>query len=228
MKSLAGVAEILVRGAAPPFDYYCPLLSLPLAFGTSLSDIPAPLSYLAAENADRQRWATRLGPRERPRVGLAWSGKASHTNDANRSIPLRECLTLSTCPVQFVSLQKEIRSHDIPALDGFAGLRRLGGELSDFGDTAALISELDLVITIDTAVAHLAGALGKPVWILLPHVADWRWLLKRSDCPWYPSARLFRQDRPGDWSLVIARVAAELRAMPYESQREVSDAQRSA
>jgi hypothetical protein len=216
MSSLAGVAQILVRGAAPVFDYHSPLLSLPLAFGTSLSDIPAPLSYLSAEKAARRRWATRLGPRQRPRVGLAWSGKASHTNDANRSIPLRECLTLSTCPAEFVSVQKEIRSDDTPALDGLPGLRCFGDELIDFGETAALISELDLVITVDTAVAHLAGALGKPVWILLPHVADWRWLLDRADSPWYPSARLFRQDRPGDWSSVIAEVAAELRTLPHE------------
>lgn len=228
MKSLAGVAEILVSGAAPGFDYHSPLLSLPLAFGTRLSEIPAPRSYLAAENAARRRWATRLGPREGMRVGLAWSGKASHTNDANRSIPLRECLSLSACPAQFVSLQKEIRISDIPALDGFPGLRRFDDELGDFGDTAALIAELDLIITVDSAVAHLAGALGKPVWILLPYVADWRWLLERADSPWYPSARLFRQERPGDWSSVIAQVAAELRAMPHEIPSGVSDAERSA
>jgi hypothetical protein len=210
MASLEGVDSVVTQAPVPDFELHCPLLSLPLAFGTELATIPAKVPYLHADRVARESWAARLGPCAVPRVGLAWAGSPTHTNDANRSIALERLLPLTRFDVQCVSLQKEIRATDLPFLAGPAVLCRLGEELTDFAATAALLSELDLVITVDTSIAHLAGALGKPVWILLPYVADWRWLREREDSPWYPTARLFRQAAPGDWGGVIERVAAEL------------------
>jgi len=217
MGSLAGVDTVVTLPPIPAFDRHCPLLSLPLAFGTELDSIPASVPYLHADPAARAEWAARLGPRTVPRVGFAWSGSASHTNDLNRSMPLQSLLPLLSCGVLCVSLQKEIRATDAPRLLKLPEMLRLGEALTDFAATAALLSELDLVVTVDTAIAHLAGALGRPVWILLPHVADWRWLREREDSPWYPTARLFRQPRPGDWGSVIERVAAELQAFAQVS-----------
>jgi tetratricopeptide (TPR) repeat protein len=211
MRSLPGVDSVVVQPPLPAFDLHCPLLSLPLAFGTELTTIPASVPYLYADPVAQADWAARLGPRTAPRVGFAWSGSAKHTNDMNRSIALKSLLPLMSCDVFCVSLQKEIRASDAPLLSTLPSLYRLGETLTDFASTAALLCELDLVITVDTAIAHLAGALGRPVWILLPHVADWRWLQQREDSPWYPTARLFRQLAPGDWDSVIERVAAELR-----------------
>jgi tetratricopeptide (TPR) repeat protein len=211
MRSLEGVAQVVTQGAPPPFDHHCPLLSLPLAFGTELASIPAPRRYLSADPGARARWGARLGPRTGPRIGLVWSGSATHTNDLNRSIALESVLPLTQYGAQFVSLQKEIRGLDAPAFARAPNIRRFGDELIDFADAAALVSELDLVISVDTSIAHLAGALGKPVWILLPYVADWRWLQEREDSPWYPSARLFRQPAARDWGSVIERLALALR-----------------
>jgi tetratricopeptide (TPR) repeat protein len=221
MRSLDGVDEVIAQGALPAFDYQCPLLSLPLAFSTELSTIPAPKAYLRADVAPRMKWASRLGPRSEPRVGFVWSGQATHTNDANRSVPLAQFLPLARCGAHCVSLQKEVREADEAILAQSPFIQRCGEEVTDFADTAALISELDLVITVDTSVAHLAGALGKPVWILLPYVADWRWLQDRDDSPWYPSARLFRQRAPGKWQDVIEKVGVELQAFLASSREPV-------
>jgi tetratricopeptide (TPR) repeat protein len=210
MTSLQGVATVVAQSPVPAFDYHCPLPSLPLALRTELATIPAAIPYLNADPALRSSWATRLGASRAVRVGLVWSGSPTHTNDRNRSIALAELLGLLRCEVEWVSVQKEVRSGDAPVLGDVPQLQRLGEDLSDFADTAALLAELDLLISVDTSVAHLAGALGKPVWILLPYVADWRWLRNRDDSPWYPTARLFRQPRIGDWSSVIDRVATEL------------------
>lgn len=212
MSSLQGVDRVVSQGELPPFDEHCPLLSLPLAFHTDLASIPAPASYLRADEEARTRWRTRLGKPDKARIGLVWSGQVTHSNDLNRSIALEQLLPLTRCPVEWVSLQKDIRASDQSVLARTPRIQRFGEDLTDFADTAALISELDLVITVDTSVAHLAGALGKPVWILLPYVADWRWMQDREDSPWYPSARLFRQASPKDWESVIERVQAELRA----------------
>jgi Flp pilus assembly protein TadD len=212
MTSLAGVDQVISRGDVPAFDLQCPLLSLPLAFGTSVESIPAPRSYLRAPGTRQAHWVSRLGFLGKPRIGVAWSGRESHVNDKNRSIALEQFLPLLRNRATFVSLQKVIRAVDEQLLARIPSLARLGEQLTDFADTAALISELDLVITVDTAVAHLAGALGKPVWILLPCVADWRWLQDREDSPWYPSARLFRQPTPSDWGSVIKRLREELRS----------------
>lgn len=193
------------------FDLHSPLLSLPLAFGTQLETIPAwQNGYLRSPAADIAYWSQRL-PAGRRRIGLVWSGNRLHTNDANRSLPLEKLLPLIQADDVLVSLQKDIKEQDGTVLRG-AGLTDLENEVRDFADTAALISALDLVITVDTSVAHLAGALGKPVWVMLPFAPDFRWFLDRDDSPWYPSMRLFRQQRPGDWDGVIARVGAALQA----------------
>ncbi|MFN8984474.1 MAG: tetratricopeptide repeat protein [Alphaproteobacteria bacterium] len=192
------------------FDLHCPLLSLPLAFGTRLEAIPAwPKGYLTAPAEAVALWAQRL-PRSRRRIGLIWSGNPNHGNDANRSLALEGLLPLLQTGEAWVSLQKIVRESDIAALKRSAILN-LSDMIADFADTAAIISTLDLVITVDTSVAHLAGALGKPTWLMLPFAPDFRWLLGRSDSPWYPSMRLFRQDRPGDWHGVVAQLGAALR-----------------
>lgn len=209
--TLAHVDEVLPQDTRPRFDEHCPLLSLPLAMGTdSLEQIPAPMAYLSAEPSTRARWSARLGPRTRPRIGLVWAGKETHSNDANRSLALAEMLPLLEYSAQYVSLQKQVRPIDAELLNGLPEVARLGEELTDFADAAALVAELDLIISVDTAIAHLAGALGKPVWVLLPYVADWRWLQERRNCPWYPTATLFRQPKVGDWLTVIEAVRREL------------------
>ena len=156
-------------------------------------------------------WNERLGPRNRPRVGLAWSGNPMHSNDRNRSLKLRALAPLLDLDALFVSLQREVRADDAALLKDPTNIIHFGEELRNFADTAALISNLDLVISVDTSVAHLAGALSKPVWVLLPFIPDWRWLLDRDDSPWYPSARLFRQDESRAWEDVVARVHRALR-----------------
>ncbi len=194
------VAAVLRRGETlPPFDLHCPLMSLPLAFGTTLETIPAPVPYLSAPPARLAQWSARLPPTPFPRVGLVWSGKPDHKNDHNRSIPLAQLAPLlARSGLQFVSLQKEYRASDRPELNRHRALLRLDDGLADFGDTAAVVGALDLIIAVDTAVAHLAGAMGKPLWLLLPAVGDWRCLKERVDSRWYPTARLFRQPRIGD------------------------------
>lgn len=209
--SLKGAEAVIDQTSSPAFDCHCPLLSLPLALRTELHNIPAPHRYLEAERAAKARWAARLKSGKRlPKVGLVWSGKPTHSKDLERSITFRQLLPIMKQRVQWVSLQKEVRASDEDDLSNRSSILRLGEELMDFADTAALIECLDLIITVDSAVAHLAGALGKSTWILLPYVADWRWLQEREDSPWYPSARLFRQRSRGDWDPVIDRVGREL------------------
>jgi Flp pilus assembly protein TadD len=210
--SLPGGVEVLARGAAlPPVDLHCPLLSLPLAFGTRLETIPAGPPYLRPDPARIAHWREQLGPRTGLRIGLVWSGNPDHNNDRSRSLPLAALQPLFPLGREFVSLQQDIRPADLATLQA-AGLplRHFGEALHDFMDTAALASCVDLVIAVDTAGAHLAGAIGRPLWLLLPWIPDWRWLLERSDSPWYPSARLFRQPRRGDWDAVVACLGAAL------------------
>jgi len=157
-----------------------------------------------------QLWDARLGPKRRPRIGLAWSGEPTHVNDRNRSIRLDALLRLLDIDATFVSLQKDIRPEDAMMLHARGDLLHFGDDLKTFSDTASLISNLDLVISVDTSVVHLAGALAKPVWAMLPYVPDWRWLLDRDDSPWYPTARLFRQDPARTWDHVLARVHVAL------------------
>jgi tetratricopeptide (TPR) repeat protein len=216
LSGMAGVAEVLPKsaGGLPDFDRYCPVCSLPLAFDTRLETIPASLPYLPSPDVELvQVWEERLGPRERLRVGLVWSGNPKHFNDHNRSIPLKLLVPLLDADATFISLQKDPRASDAAILRERSDIIDLTSGLADFAETAALISCLDIVIAVDTAIAHLAGALGRPTWILLPHTPDWRWLLNRDDTPWYPSVRLFRQDETRDYGSVIARVRSELMAM---------------
>jgi len=211
MSSLDGVAHIISRGdPLPDFDLQCPLLSLPLAFRTRLETIPSAVPYLRASPQASSNWERRLGPTDRPRIGLVWSGNPTNPRDHIRSIGFNSFLSLLDINTTFISLQKDVRAADAMVLNGRRDLLHFGDELRNFSDTAALISNLDLVITVDTSVAHLAGALAKPVWVLLSFLGDWRWLCDREDSPWYPTARLFRQGATRAWDNVIARVHAAL------------------
>jgi len=211
LADLEGVTQAVPRGAPlPAFDYHCPLTSLPLAFKTDLSSIPADIPYIRADATRIAAWREKLHQGNKPRVGVVWSGSMKLRND-KRSIALADMLPLMGGWAEWVSLQKEVRESDAILLESREDLRHVGGELKDFADTAALVELMDVVVTVDTSVAHLAGAMGKPVWILLPFVPiDWRWMLDREDSPWYPTARLFRQPASGDWASVISRVGEEL------------------
>jgi tetratricopeptide (TPR) repeat protein len=201
----------LIRQNETPtkFDFHCPMMSLPLALGTTLTTIPAERRYIFSDHNLRSSWEARLPAKTRLRIGVVRRGSATHKNDRYRSIDAEALASLSSADVQWIAL-----SHDSEQPDKVSpGLRQhfsCAGALQDFADTAAVIDCLDLVITVDTSVAHLSGAIGKPVWILLPFNSDWRWLLDRTDSPWYPSARLFRQDHGESWRDVILRVRSEL------------------
>jgi tetratricopeptide (TPR) repeat protein len=210
LRTLAGVDHLIEFGQDPgPIDCHTPLMSLPLALGTRLETVPAAIPYLAADPARVAAWRARLGPAHGPRVGLAWSGNPALQSDAFRSAPLAALAPLIAPGIEFISVQKDVRAPDAPAMASL-NIRHFGPDLHDFADTAALISLLDLVISVDTAPAHLAGALGRPVWLLLHATAEWRWLMGRADSPWYPTARLFRQAIPQDWGELAGRVRAQL------------------
>jgi tetratricopeptide (TPR) repeat protein len=204
---------IVVRGEAlPHFDVHCPLMSLPLAFKETLETIPS-APYIRPSEDKAAAWRDLLGEKTRPRIGLVWSGNPSTANDIMRGIPLKTLASIATETAEWFSLQKDVRDPDRASLAAHPAIKDHTGLLRDFSETAALISALDLVISVDTAVAHLAGALGKRVWILLAHHSDFRWLRERDDSPWYPTARLFRQAKDGDWAGVIDRVSQELKLL---------------
>jgi Flp pilus assembly protein TadD len=217
MTTLDGVAEVLSEDDYDllPFDYHCPLLSLPFAFGTTMATIPAPTSYL---RADPSRWADFLGELPGLKVGLVWAGKSRTAQphavaiDKRRSMRLADMAPLLSVPgCSFVSLQlgrPASQMQDLP------GLHDVSHRMNDWADTADLIAGLDLVIAVDTAVVHLAGALGKPVWMLNRFDSCWRWFLNRDDTPWYPTMRQFRQTSRGDWAGVIGRARDALRTWP--------------
>lgn len=212
--AIDGVAAMIGRGQPhPSIDLHCPLMSLPLAFGTTLATIPAAVPYLRAPAARIDLWRARLPKSGKLRVGLVWSGKPTHRNDHNRSIAFERLAPLLTqTGVEFVSLQRDLRETDMAAVEASA-LQRSDLDTADFADTAAIIGTLDLVIAVDTAVAHLTGAMAKPLWLLLPFCPDWRWMLERDDSPWYPTARLFRQPRIADWDSVIAALTEALASL---------------
>jgi hypothetical protein len=180
--------------------------------GTDLDSIPVPVPYLQADPGRKAQWRDRLGSHTGLRVGLVWSGSPTHQDDHNRSIALSALLAHLPEGPQYVSLQKDVRPSDQATLQT-QGLLHFGPQLQSFSDTAALCACLDLVISVDTSVAHLSGALGQRTWVLLPHLPDWRWLMHRSDSPWYPSARLYRQAQARDWSAPLAQLALDLRAL---------------
>ncbi len=203
--------RILKSDVAPAaFDYHSPLMSLPLAFATTLQDVPAAVPYLFADDERRMIWDARLPPPTKPRIGLVWSGNAKQKNDFNRSIGLAALAPIFAVDAHWISLQKEVRDVDRPLLENFPQISHYGELLTDFSDTAAVIAGLDLIVTVDTSVAHLACAMGKPVLILLAFTADWRWLVEREDCPWYPTAQLFRQQAPHAWDDVVERGVAAI------------------
>ncbi|WP_295990178.1 tetratricopeptide repeat-containing glycosyltransferase family protein [Rugamonas sp.] len=224
LATLAGAHQVLADDAPlPPCDLQCPLMSLPLAFATRLSTIPADTPYLRADARLAAAWGARLGSdtTSKPRIGIAWAGSAGHANDRQRSMALIELRRIVTPAADFISLQKDARAVDMVQLDGDGdnggdggngggGIRQFAALQTDFAATAALVAQMDLVICVDTSIAHLAGALGKPVWLLLPFAPDWRWMLGRDDSPWYPTMRLFRQPRAGDWDAVLEQVVAAL------------------
>ncbi len=215
-EGIGGVAELAATGdALPAYDLQCPLPGLPLAFGTMPETVPASVPYLAAPADSAVKWQHKLAALRRPRVGIAWSGSAAYGKDRTRSIRLDELRPLLAVPArQFVSLQKEVSLEDAAALAAW-GVVQTGPEQEDFCDAAGLIAQMDLVISVDTAVAHLAGAMGKPVWLLLSASPDWRWMRERADTPWYPSTRLFRQrQRASGWNETVARLVNELVANP--------------
>lgn len=210
LATLASTPAIVSEGESGAADLSCPLLSAPLACGTRADTIPADVPYLASDPRRLAHWQSRLGPRTAPRIGLVWSGNPQNPRNRKRAIPLAQAAALVDPRAQFVSLQKEASDAERSLLAGL-NVAHFGEELRDFGDTAALVDCTDLVVTVDTAVAHLAGAMGKRTWILLPYVPDWRWLWDRDDSPWYPSVRLFRQPAAGDWESVLRDVGAQLR-----------------
>jgi len=226
MRTLPGNVRLSARGEPPPsFDYQCPLLSLPLAFSTDLGSIPSQTPYLSVEPERAARWKALIRSVPGLRVGIAWQGNPRVEQFVwarGRSMPLAALAPLARIPgVSLISLQKGPGSEQLKD----AGFPVLGlgpqfdGGPDAFLDTAAVVSALDLVISTDTAVAHLAGALASPVWTALPAVPEWRWLLDRSDSPWYPTMRLFRQTRRGDWQSVVAALAAALEPLAAESSR---------
>lgn len=203
---------IAIGEAFPPVDYQTPLMSLPLVFKTGLASIPASPSYFKADSQKVENWKDRQKfANGKLKIGLACSGNAGNTNDHRRSIPLQAFAPLLQLDgAEFFLVQKDIRETDQAYLLQASNLRQVANDIADFDDTAAVVASLDLVISVDTSVAHLSGALGMPVWILLPWVPDWRWLLDREDSPWYPSARLFRQEQAGNWQGVIECVTSAL------------------
>jgi len=213
LQNTPGMMRLLAPDEPLPLtNYHCPLLSLPLALGTTLDNIPRQVPYLQADLAGTDHWRKVLA-HDPPtfKVGLAWAGRATHANDRNRSLPLDALAALGQVPgVSFYSLQQGIAAAQAANPPPGLYLTDITADLTDFADTAALLTNLDLVISVDTAVVHLAGALGKPVWTLLPYMPDWRWLLERDDSPWYPTMRLFRQSAAGDWDHVIRQVTKAL------------------
>lgn len=212
LSGLEGVSHVAGWGdAVPAFDFHCPLLSLPRALKTDAASIPASPRYLASTPRKLAEWSAVLGAKTKPRIGLTWSGSTVEFDLLRRSLPLAALTKILSPEFEYISLQKEIKESDRAVLDSRVDIRHFGDRLKDFSDTAALCDLMDLVISIDTSVAHLAGATGRPLWLLLPFNPDWRWLLEREDSPWYPSARLFRQSLRGDWDGVLARVQDALR-----------------
>jgi hypothetical protein len=206
--------RVIARGdPLPVFDYHCPLMSLPLALKTTVSTIPANIPYLRADPVKREKWRNLLGVNTRPRIGLVWSGAQRKEDVHNRSVAPDMLLPLLGMDMEFHCLQKELRPSDRELLAKNPVVKTHENDLHDFSDTAALVEEMNLVISVDTSVAHLAGALGKPVWILLPFVSSYLWMAERKDSPWYLTARLFRQPRTDDWTSVIAKVVAELKML---------------
>jgi hypothetical protein len=209
---IGDVSQVVAAGdPLPSFDYQCPLMSLPLAFKTTLDTVPTAPRYLHSDQSKVARWRTLLGERSRPRVGLVWSGNPDNKVDARRSIRLSDWIPHLPPEFEYFCLQKDVRDADRAALESSRCIVSFDDNLLNFENTAALCDCLDITISVDTSIAHLSCALGRPTWVLLPFTPDWRWLLDRDDSPWYPTAKLFRQKAVDDWNEVFSRVAGDLR-----------------
>jgi tetratricopeptide (TPR) repeat protein len=212
LANVEGVSQVIAAGdALPPIDYHCPLMSLPLAFNTTLDSVPASQRYLRSDTAMLARWRARLGERTRPRIGLTWSGNANQPIEPRRRVPLADWLPHLPAEFDYFCLQKDLRAEDRVARDSSPLITSFDVRELDFQNTAALCECMDLVVSVDTSLPHLSAALGQRTWVLLSAVPDWRWLRDREDTPWYPTMKLYRQKAAGEWSDVFARVAADLR-----------------
>lgn len=208
---LGAATVISTKDPLPDHDLQCALLSLPGEFGTWLDSVPSKVPYLAAPDSKLAAWRNVFSKAPGLKVGLVWSGNPRHQFDRNRSMPLETVAEMTRgMPAHFFAIQKDFRGTDFEKLAGIPHIHDLSAKVQGFEDTAAIVSALDLVITVDTSVAHLAGALGAKAWVLLAYAPDWRWLLERDDSPWYPSLRLFRQDEIGDWACVVNSVREAL------------------
>jgi hypothetical protein len=213
-----GVDEaITVEQPIPPFDIHCPLLTLPKVFKTVVGNIPATVPYLKADPELKEMWRQRMGPDDgRLKIGITWAGRPTHPNDKNRSFTLSMLGPLAKARegkggAKFFSLQKGPTANQAATPPEGMDLMDLSEQITDFADTAAIVDNLDLIITADTAVSHIAGSIAKPVWVLIPFVPDWRWMLERTDTPWYPTMRLFRQRKLRDWSVPMGELVEALR-----------------
>lgn len=210
--TLEGASQLVVKGSPlPAFDYHCPLMSLPLAFKTTLDTIPGPASYLRADPAKVMQWRTVLGERRCPRIGLVWSGNPNNPLDPHRTTRLADWVEHLPPEFQYFRLQRDLRDEDAPTLESSSNIFSVDDELLDFTNTAALCECMDLVLSVDTSIAHLSGALGQKTWVVVPYTPDWRWMRDRETSPWYPSVKLYRQKVAGDWKELFIRVAADLR-----------------
>jgi tetratricopeptide (TPR) repeat protein len=217
MASLSSKLTVIKEGdALPAFDVVCPVMSLPLALKTTLKTIPANTPYLRVSESKKQYWQAKLGVKTRPRIGIVWSGSMTNQIDNNlcarRNIPLEQLKPLFELPLEFHVLQKDIRPEDKPTLESLTQLHCHQEELKDFADTAAIIQEVDLVISVCTSVAHLSGALGHNTWVLLPYSADYRWMLNENESPWYPNIELIRGKKIGNWSDIVQKTIQKLKA----------------
>lgn len=194
----------------PPFDQHCELMSLPMAIGLRMADLPGQVGYLSADAARVEKWRKRLAGLPRPWVALAWAGRPTHSNDANRSLALADMAPLAVPGITYLAIQKGPAAAQAATAPPGMNIVPLDAEIADFEDTAAILSLADLLVSVDSSPVHLAGALNRPAWVLLPFLPDWRWLLHRSDSPWYPSLQLFRQPAPGDWKRVMHDVGRAL------------------
>jgi Flp pilus assembly protein TadD len=212
LANLEGVSRVIARGGVlPAFDYHCPLMSLPLAFKTNLQTVPAVPNGLQSGKDQIARWHAQLPEPRRPRIGLAWSGNPNNPIDRQRSIPLADWILELPLECDYFCLQKDVRESDRAVLASSPSITVFDDEELSFGNTAALCECMDIVLSVDTSLAHLSASLGRPTWILLPFTPDWRWMQDREDSPWYPTAKLYRQAAAGRWNEVFARVAADLR-----------------
>lgn len=210
-KRIEGYDEIITRGTIPPaFDLHCELMSLPMAMGLQLSQLPGKMPYMTADPERVEKWRARLADLPRPLVGLVWAGRPTHTNDIRRSMKLDDLAPLAQDGVTFVAVQKGPASAQAANPPAGMSLVSLSDEINDFEDTAAIFMLTDTLISVDSSPVHLAGALGRPAWVMLPFVPDWRWLIGRNDTPWYPNTRLFRQPAPGQWGPVLQSMSSEL------------------